>query len=97
MESTATDNGVHYLRITESTNEQPQLDKHIADLVSYLDEHGLPVIEHGQVEQQNDRQRVVLAYSARNRDNDFYYATKTFLAECGLDRSRCKVETLTNN
>ncbi|GAB6982980.1 hypothetical protein [Prevotella dentasini] len=97
MKQTIPAAGVHYLRITENDARQQWLNRHIEDLVSYLDDHGMPVVESSYTEGQSQQCHLLLAYSPENGDNAVYYAAKTYLAECGLDRNHCKVETITNS
>lgn len=87
--------GVHFLHITESNATVGVVTRHINNLVSYLDDHGLAILATDM--SAADKHQTVIAYSAESNDNEVYYAAKTYLADQGVDCSCYHLETTSSN
>ncbi|WP_028898177.1 hypothetical protein [Prevotella sp. HUN102] len=87
--------GTHFLHITENDNTMGVVARHINNLISYLDDHGLAIEDMDMLSA--DKHQAVIAYSAENNDNEIYYAAKTYLAEQGIDHSYYHLETTASN
>jgi hypothetical protein len=86
--------GTRFLSIVENDNVKGYLASHLKDLITYLDEHGLDILGSNQANK-NNCLYTVLAYSHQNDDNVMYYATRTYLDECGVNSNQLSMETST--
>ena len=82
----------HFLSIVGNDSLTGYLKAHLNDLVAYLDAHGLSVLASNQKNSLSGLW-TVLAFPTKITDNTMYFATRTYLDECGLDKTCYQVET----
>lgn len=84
--------GTRFLSIVENDHVKGYLANHLKDLITYLDEHGLDVLASDQANKDNCLY-TVLAYPCQKNDNAMYYATRTYLDECGINIRQLRMKT----